>query len=118
MSNNTAPDLRAAAQQALEALEHARDCIGPSEPKPAALCDVEAAIAALSAALAAAPAGWRLVPCDPTPEMLACLVDGKPGTWGEGKSAEFYGTRELMEEHYRSMLAAAPAAPAAGEQKA
>lgn len=62
MSNNTAPDLRAAAQQALEALEHARDCIGPSEPKPAALCDVEAAIAALSAALAAAPAAIPALP--------------------------------------------------------
>lgn len=69
---------------------------------------VEAAIkAALSGAQQGAapqpaqvPEGWRLVPVEPTTEML-----------GEGAIALFAQSREPLSSAYRSMLAAAPRCP-------
>ncbi|KZY09598.1 hypothetical protein A3724_16280 [Alcanivorax sp. HI0033] len=46
------------------------------------------------------PEGWRLVPVEPTTEML-----------GEGAIALFAQSREPLSSAYRSMLAAAPRCP-------
>lgn len=74
-------------------------------------CDPEIARAAadeitrLRAALserAAVPHGWRLVPVEPTPEMVEAAFDALPLYPLEGK----------IRTHYRAMLAAAPSPPA------
>lgn len=59
--------------------------------------------AAVEAALRDAPQaeGWVMVPVDPTPEMLAAILE--PIKWAGGKDA------------YRAMLAARPSAPTAVE---
>jgi hypothetical protein len=55
--------------------------------------------AAMLAAAQQVPAGWKLVPVEPTPEMLAAVGCGQ---WSGGPGAD-----------YRNMLAAAPEAPEA-----
>ncbi len=59
--------------------------------------------AAIEAALRDAPQaeGWVMVPIEPTPEMLACILE--PIKWAGGKAA------------YCAMLAARPSAPTAVE---
>lgn len=52
------------------------------------------------------PDGWKLVPVEPTPEMLAATTASKH----EGLRAE---VMRMAAEDYRAMLNAAPAAPAA-----
>lgn len=76
----------------------------------------EKASAALAAPPAAAPAGWKLVPTEPTPQM--CHV----GRYGGSKDAPAYGEKPVegetawpfvadhtAEQIYRAMLSAAPA---------
>ena len=90
--------LREAAQAALKAL----DLLGDSpdryvDPGTWRAVKAEEACTALRAALSApppvVPAGWRLVPVEPTPEMLVAI------NWPNDPAG------------YRAMLAAAPQAP-------
>lgn len=50
--------------------------------------------------------GWKLVPVEPTPEMVEAAFD----------SLEAYSLEGSIRRHYRAMLAAAPAAPQAEQQ--
>lgn len=65
------------------------------------------------AAPAAAPAGWVLVPVEPTEEMIQAANDGDDAytlrSFGPGVQRVMQGP----EDHYAAMLAARPAAPAA-----
>lgn len=65
---------------------------------------VRAIIAAYEAAKGGAPAGWVMVPREPTPEMVAALRNEA--------DVNGYGPRGAP-LCYRAMLAAAPAAPPA-----
>lgn len=66
--------------------------------------DADAAITAYEAALK--DQGLVIVPVVPSEEMLSCLLEGEPGKWPAGAFAEFYGTRESMEENWTAMLSA------------
>jgi hypothetical protein len=67
--------------------------------------------------------GWALVPVEPTPQMLACIVRKRyPEDWEAGKRLQmrqrgenrvpFKQEYEMAAGQYERMLAAAPAAPA------
>lgn len=98
-----------AMREAFEALENLRRW---ADDHPAHIeADVERWTKAVKAALSGAqqgaapqpaqvPEGWRLVPVEPTTEML-----------GEGAIALFAQSREPLSSAYRSMLAAAPRCP-------
>ncbi len=65
------------------------------------------------------PAGWTLVPVEPTPAMVSAYLAGNAAYWkavddGPKHPAKWRnGTpAEATAEGYRAMLAAAPAAPA------
>lgn len=71
-------------------------------------CDTQAAykialeaLAAHEAEAKAAPAGWKLVPVEPTTEMINAAFD----------ALEAYPLEGNVRRHYRAMLAAAPANP-------
>ena len=91
--------LREAAQQALDALESLQGgCTDSGDGTVEAItvwCPevIDALRAALSAPPPVVPAGWRLVPVEPTPEMLVAI------NWPNDPAG------------YRAMLAAAPQAP-------
>lgn len=75
----------------------------------------------------AVPAGYKLVPVEPTPEMIdaGCDVDAraevvskfaaKPGVHDP---EAWVSAGELLSVQYRAMLAAAPSAPQAEQEKA
>ncbi len=62
---------------------------------------------------AGVPEGWRLVPADPTPEMIAALGFSGDVDMAIGHAAISMDVANL----YRAALAAAPAQPAAQETK-
>ena len=101
-------DLRSAAVQAREALEGAAHWMPAGTPGRT----VASALAALDRALAATPApqpGWKFVPVEPTPEMLA-MADGA----FHSASIHMHRQWRRHEAHaaaYRAMLAVAPPCP-------
>lgn len=105
-TNTTVPDLRAAAQQALQALEHARDYIGTDEPAPAVLGDVLDAIKELEALQQPAAAGSEQ---DPLPTQ----ADPAKFTFQAAASAEQTPptTPEQHAAELRLLAAASGAAP-------
>ena len=56
------------------------------------------------------PEGYKVVPVEPTPRMLARMVDGGMSVdeWSTNTWAEFYGTAEHMAQNYKAMLEVAP----------
>ena len=96
--------MRAAAQQALEALE--ATC---REGRHMTWDQVEAAIEALRTALAQ-PEGWQLVPKEPTREMCAAAVKFANGNAVyKNVAAEALEIEEsIYGEAYEAMIAAAP----------
>lgn len=86
-----------------------------TEPMPGLHCvelreaadEIERLRAALTAP--AVPAGWQLVPVEPTPEMIAAMaVIDSSGTCNGTPTVGMAGA----DEAYAAMLAAAPQAPA------
>lgn len=60
-----------------------------------------------------APAGWRLVPVEPTPEMLRAAIDApRPAVYVDSLSA---AENLINSTKYRAMLAAAPQPPGGQE---
>ena len=92
-------------------VSYARECVAELRRQHARIAELEAQIAAVGAggvqALSAAPAGWKLVPVNPTPEM-----------WKAAKSVP--DPNPPYPPHYGlvwdAMLAASPTPPA--EQQA
>lgn len=79
--------------------------------------DITAARSTLESALREAlmPAGWNLVPVEPTPEMVTAGMDGLGscvGSCGEASPPD----RSDIADSYRAMLSAAPAFPVELEQ--
>ena len=79
--------------------------------------EARAARSTLESALREAlmPAGWKLVPVEPTPEMVTAGMDGLGscvGSCGEASPPD----RSDIADSYRAMLSAAPAFPVELEQ--
>lgn len=64
---------------------------------------------------AGAPAGWKLVPIGPTPEMIAAAFAGKIEDQDMMRQMR---RRDAMSNDYMIMLAAAPVPPAHAQQQA
>lgn len=82
--------------------------------------DARHAAAELAAAIPAVPQGWKLVPVEPTPEMMYHGGEATSGLvdWGEGDHPDD-APDNLAEAVYRSMIAAAPpAVPLQGQAQA
>lgn len=107
--------LRAAAEQALDTLEHVQAHIGRYDPPVVTTIAraMQPTIDALRSALAAeqpqpeAPSGWRMVPVEPTAKMLAAGVAAE-------SNASTHVQERLTLLAYRAMLAAAPTPPTGG----
>jgi hypothetical protein len=61
----------------------------------------------------AVPAGWKLVPVEPTPEMVQAANDGDDEYTLRGFGPGVQRVMQGPEDHYAAMLAAAPQPPAA-----
>jgi hypothetical protein len=74
--------------------------------------------AALQAARAAEPEGWKLVPINPTVEMQDACLSLVDLTQGDPEDHRYDDGRKTAEQLYAAMLAASPQPPTGAEKKA